>query len=539
MMFKFNNKDSETEGLSKTLLDIKLTLESKQFETETSPQIFPSHDLLSERVRKTCYYGKLPPTDRPSLPLTKLAVEQFSMVGLHKLSRLDISRAADMTRDACASPTSLVFSLIYLDRLKRSCPEYLHNVSSADLFLVSMMVASKFLYDDGEEDEVFNDEWAKSGNMDVKEFNQLEVEFLSAINWNVNVPMTEFESALQRIEQEIAYREFTRRDYATYSDLCVLSANDKVASLWKLLSDSAIRMTTVCMAAYAASIFTLLGSTALLNQTPFGPEAVANSYRTLSGVRRNSQVVLEGDLSSHSVLSSDQTTSEFGSALNNSSRFSDMNVVDNLAELSDREQQNLNHLKDIKNLNPAELLTASLLMASIKSSDRFNLDSGGHARYDRRPMHIIDVKASFNNDTGGTVTTDEQKPVRFDVPGWIMDKTEFIHHSTESRSSGESVLSTIYDLVISKLEVAVGDSGGDHLLHHAGQNDKRVPDLHSSSSVHLLSEDQDDYEQNSFWSHFGNLNHPTESRPSFQQCPLRNLIKAGVFVEQGAPISVF
>jgi hypothetical protein len=532
IMFTFISKDSEAEGLSKTLMDIKLTLENKQLETEKSPQIFPSHDLLSERVRKTCYYGKLPPTDRPSLPLTKLAVEQFSMVGLHKLSRLDITRAADMTRDACASPTSLVFSLIYLERLKRSCPEYLHNVSSADLFLVSMMVASKFLYDDGEEDEVFNDEWAKSGHMDVKDFNQLEVEFLSAINWNVNVPMPEFESALQHIEQEIAYREFTRRDWATYSDLCVLSANDKVASLWKLLSDTAIRMTTVCMAAYAASIFTLLGSTALLNQTPFGPEAVANSYQTLAGVRRNSQVVMEGNLSGHPVLSSDQTTtSQLGSALNGSSKFSDLTVVDNLTELNATQQQNLNHLKDIKNLNPAELLTASLLMASIKSSGEYNLDSGGQARrYSRRSMQDIDGEASFSNDTATTGTTDDQKCTNLHLPGCIMDKTVFKHYSTESRWSGKSVVSTLYDLVTSKLE---GDD----------DDDKRVPDLHPTSLPLHLKEVQEDYQQTSFWSTFGNWNYMSDTRPSFQQCPLTNLlnleIKSGVFVEQAAPISVF
>ena len=35
------------------------------------------------------------------------------------------------------------------------------QVSSADLFLIAMMVASKFLYDDGE-DGVYNDEWADS-----------------------------------------------------------------------------------------------------------------------------------------------------------------------------------------------------------------------------------------------------------------------------------------------------------------------------------------------------------------------------------------
>ena len=174
-----------------------------------------------------------------------------------------------MSREACASPTSLVFALIYLDRLRRNSPDFLQNISSADLFLVSMMVASKFLYDDGEEDEVFNDEWAKSGQMDVKDFNRLEVEFLAAIDWKVNVSTTDFESALERIEKEIAYREFSRRDWATYSDLEVLSRSEGVIGLWKFLADTAVRVTTVCMAAYAASLFTLLGSTALLNQTPF------------------------------------------------------------------------------------------------------------------------------------------------------------------------------------------------------------------------------------------------------------------------------
>jgi hypothetical protein len=55
-----------------------------------------------------------------------------------------------------------------LPRLKKTNGEYLSSVSSADLFLVSMMVASKYLHDDGEEDEVFNDEWAASGDIDIK-----------------------------------------------------------------------------------------------------------------------------------------------------------------------------------------------------------------------------------------------------------------------------------------------------------------------------------------------------------------------------------
>lgn len=43
------------------------------------------------------------------------------------------------------------------------------------------MISSKFLHDDGEEDEVFMDEWAQSGDISVWELCQLEKEFLGAI----------------------------------------------------------------------------------------------------------------------------------------------------------------------------------------------------------------------------------------------------------------------------------------------------------------------------------------------------------------------
>lgn len=42
------------------------------------------------------------------------------------------------------------------------------------------MMASKFLYDEGVDEEVFNDEWAESGNMEIDDVNKLEREFLSA-----------------------------------------------------------------------------------------------------------------------------------------------------------------------------------------------------------------------------------------------------------------------------------------------------------------------------------------------------------------------
>lgn len=47
--------------------------------------------------------------------------------------------------------------------------------------IVFQMVASKYLYDEGEEEEVFNDEWGAAGKLDVQTINNLEMSFLNAI----------------------------------------------------------------------------------------------------------------------------------------------------------------------------------------------------------------------------------------------------------------------------------------------------------------------------------------------------------------------
>ena len=56
-----------------------------------------------------------------------------------RLGRLDVARAATVSRETCASPTSLVLALLYLERLRGKNPSYLNAVSSADLFLVSLV----------------------------------------------------------------------------------------------------------------------------------------------------------------------------------------------------------------------------------------------------------------------------------------------------------------------------------------------------------------------------------------------------------------
>jgi len=397
---------------------------------EIAPQIFPSHDVLCDRVRKTLYYGRMPPTDRPSLPLTQLAVEQFADVGLTKLARLDMARAADMSREACAGPTSLVLALIYLDRLKKQNPQYLKTISSADLFLVSMMVASKFIHDDGEEDEVFNDEWAKSGNIDVKDFNRLEVDFLSAIDWRVNVPLVDFDAALEKIEKDIAYREVQLRGWASYSDLCVLSRTPHIQGLWRLLTDTTVRVTTVCMAAYAASLLTLLGAASLLNQTPFGPTAVADSIRVLSTPGPDdAQLEARSELdATTSPTDKERVTGSSGGVIGRGS---------------------------ISELAVAELMAASLLLATLPStSDQSSDDQPNQHTYRSQayPHQLKEQSALNSTFTDTTSTTDYRSRLKIsyeensrihngtvdeglDPPVWILERMDYIPQATASDDS--------------------------------------------------------------------------------------------------------
>jgi len=303
-------------------------------EEEYAPQVFPEHTAAETRYTRSLYYGALPATDRPSLPLTRLAVDQFTSSGLdalgQKLGRLDMARAADISRQACAGPNSLVLALLYLERLRRRNPDYLTTVSSADLFLVSLMVASKFLHDDGEEDEVFNDEWASSGGIDTKELNRLEVKFLAAMDWRIFVDDAEFQTTLCRLEADIAIREVTARDGdATYSDLTVLGSGEQAAHMLSILAQAAIKVTAVCLTTYAAGILTLLGTAAALSRTPLGPAQVSNSVRTLASAFTGLE---EQEVGVHQVPDDNNTRDE------------------------------------LRTLSHADLLTASLLVTTLTSA---------------------------------------------------------------------------------------------------------------------------------------------------------------------------
>jgi len=257
------------------------------------PQVWDDFEETSERFTKSLYYGKSYNNDRLSLPVTELCVSSFNNLGLDdvetKLDCLNVYRAAEITRDTCASPTSLVLALMYLDRLRSSNTKYLNSISPTDLFLISLMVASKYLYDDGEEDEVFNDEWATSGNLEKKELNRLELEFLSAIDWNIYVSPDDYELTTQKLEWAVATKEVENRPggWTTYTDINVLSRHLELIKIWHVFYEYTIKVTAVCAFAYAASLMTMIGTCHLLSRTQvFGPTSMHNSLQNLSVWKR-------------------------------------------------------------------------------------------------------------------------------------------------------------------------------------------------------------------------------------------------------------
>nr|XP_009943610.1 PREDICTED: protein CNPPD1 [Opisthocomus hoazin] len=183
------------------------------------------------RVRKRLYYGldKDCSLDNLSSPVADIAVELLQKVAPSPIRRLQKKYVSHVSREACISPCSMMLALVYIERLRHRNPEYLQQISSSDLFLISMMVASKYLYDEGEEEEVFNDEWGAAGKVDVQTMNTLEMNFLSAIDWSLYTDPRELFEVLSWLEGRVAEKQGMWRGWFTYTDLCVLMEQ----SMWQ------------------------------------------------------------------------------------------------------------------------------------------------------------------------------------------------------------------------------------------------------------------------------------------------------------------
>nr|XP_040035576.1 protein CNPPD1 [Gasterosteus aculeatus aculeatus] len=228
----------------------------------------PGHQRLTERVRKRLYYGldQDVSLDSFSFPVTDIAVEIFQKSAPSPIRKLQKKYAAHVSREACISPCAMMLALVYIERLRHRNPEYLQKISSSDLFLISMMVASKYLYDEGEEEEVFNDEWGAAGKLDVKTVNNLEINFLNAIEWSLFTEPNDLFDVLSQVETSIAERQGMKRGWFTYTDLCVLLEQSAWSHALTAICQHFTKVSCMLGLVYLTSVAGLIATSAVLHQ---------------------------------------------------------------------------------------------------------------------------------------------------------------------------------------------------------------------------------------------------------------------------------
>ncbi|KAL9957603.1 hypothetical protein ACROYT_G034522 [Oculina patagonica] len=192
-----------------------------------------------------------------------VAVDVLSSVVPTKRKCLDTNYAMVVSRRAKISPCTLMMGILYSERLRQKNPEYLRRVSSSDLFLISMMVASKYLYDEGEDEEVFNDDWAKAGSKTVNDVNKLEMEFLASIDWSLFISNQEFLDFVNKVESRVATTHGLCRGWFTYGDLSTLLDNSGFLRTLGIFRLEVLKVLCACALTYVLSLSLALSLTSI------------------------------------------------------------------------------------------------------------------------------------------------------------------------------------------------------------------------------------------------------------------------------------
>lgn len=231
----------------------------------------PGHQKLNARIRRRLYYGWDWDADcsleELSSPMADIAVELLQKAAPSPIRRLQKKYVAHVSREACISPCAMMLALVYIERLRHRNPDYLQHVSSSDLFLISMMVASKYLYDEGEEEEVFNDEWGAAGGVAVPALNALERGFLSAMDWRLYTDPREIFEVLSWLESCVAEHQGRRRGWYTYTDLCVLLEQPAWQLALGSLCHQLAKLSCLLAVAYVSSVALAVASVAVIHQS--------------------------------------------------------------------------------------------------------------------------------------------------------------------------------------------------------------------------------------------------------------------------------
>eukprot|EP00111_Clytia_hemisphaerica_P000975 TCONS_00002823-protein len=220
-------------------------------------------DDLALRLKKTLYCSEDDDCyDVSSIALTDVAVSILKESARCSRRKITHRYASSLTRQLSISPCALIMSLLYSERLRQCNPGYLDRISSSDLYVISMLVATKFLHDEGEQEEIYNDEWAEAAGLAVSTVNRLEREFLDAIDWNIYVKPADFLDYCSKIETKIALKYGLQRGWFSYTDLAQFLHAIQYQTVLKDVIEKTVTVICGCALVYGMSL-SILVSTAL------------------------------------------------------------------------------------------------------------------------------------------------------------------------------------------------------------------------------------------------------------------------------------
>lgn len=132
------------------------------------------------------------------------------------------------------------------------------------------MVASKFLFDKGENELIYNDEWASIADLDTEDLNKIEREFLNALNWSCYVNQQTFMEQLVKFEALISANEIFKRSPNTMTYVELISIfkylkfrHKDLDLIWLNIAEFA-KSVVILSFAYCAAIGVILVSFSLV-----------------------------------------------------------------------------------------------------------------------------------------------------------------------------------------------------------------------------------------------------------------------------------
>ncbi|CAH8438457.1 unnamed protein product [Schistosoma rodhaini] len=141
-----------------------------------SPTILEIFDVLCNNEGRDCFENPV---------VSDRIVKMVNSASKRRLGKLDTFMVLEYLCSRSVPPVSVLTALLFIEKLVVADPysSLLTEVTAVDLFAVSMVVASKYLHDDDTDHGMYNAEWANEFDMELKELNELEVKFISALNW--------------------------------------------------------------------------------------------------------------------------------------------------------------------------------------------------------------------------------------------------------------------------------------------------------------------------------------------------------------------